>query len=57
MPLDHFNLVARFYDRVFQFLGPEQIMSLLQPQPSERVLDIGGAQAASPRLLATTIPS
>ena len=42
MPLDHFNLVARFYDRVFQFLGPEQIMSLLQPQPSERVLDIGG---------------
>ncbi len=39
---DHFDLVARFYDRVFHFLGPERLMSLLQPQPSERILDIGG---------------
>ena len=39
---DHFDLVARFYDRVFHFLGPEQLVRLLQPQPSERILDIGG---------------
>ncbi len=39
---DHFDLVARFYDRVFHFLGPERLMSLLQAQPSERILDIGG---------------
>lgn len=42
MRFDHFNLVARFYDRVFHFLGPERLMKLLQPQPSERILDIGG---------------
>jgi len=42
MRLDHFDLVARFYDRVFHFLGPERLMSLLQAQPSERILDIGG---------------
>jgi ubiquinone/menaquinone biosynthesis C-methylase UbiE len=40
--LDHFDLVARFYDRVFHFLGPERLLNLLQPRPSERVLDIGG---------------
>jgi ubiquinone/menaquinone biosynthesis C-methylase UbiE len=39
---DHFNLVARFYDRVFHFLGPERLMSLLQARPSDRILDIGG---------------
>ncbi len=39
---DHFGLIARFYDRVFHFLGPERLMSLLQAQPSERILDIGG---------------
>ncbi|MBM4464138.1 MAG: methyltransferase domain-containing protein [Chloroflexi bacterium] len=42
MRLDHFDLVARFYDRVFHFLGPEQLMSLLQARPLERILDIGG---------------
>jgi demethylmenaquinone methyltransferase/2-methoxy-6-polyprenyl-1,4-benzoquinol methylase len=40
--LDHFDLIARFYDRVFHFLGPERLMSLLHAQPSERILDIGG---------------
>jgi len=39
---DHFDLVARFYDRVFHFLGPERLMNLLQARPSERILDIGG---------------
>ena len=38
----HFDLIARFYDRVFHFLGPERLMNLLQARPSERILDIGG---------------
>lgn len=42
MPPGHFDLVARFYDRVFHFLGPERLLNLLQPRPSERILDIGG---------------
>ncbi len=42
MRLDHFGLVARFYDRVFHFLGPERLLNMLQPRPSERILDIGG---------------
>jgi ubiquinone/menaquinone biosynthesis C-methylase UbiE len=42
MRRDHFDLVARFYDRVFHFLGPERLMSLLQARPAERILDIGG---------------
>lgn len=40
--LGHFDLIARFYDRVFHFLGPERLMNLLQVRPSERILDIGG---------------
>jgi len=40
--LDHFDLIARFYDRVFHFLGSERLMGLLQTQPGERILDIGG---------------
>lgn len=42
MRFDHFDLVARFYDRVFRFLGPERLMGLLQAQPAERILDLGG---------------
>lgn len=40
--LDHFDLIARFYDHVFHFLGAKRLMDLLQAQPSERILDIGG---------------
>jgi len=40
--LGHFDLIARFYDRVFRFPGPERLMNLLQARPSERILDIGG---------------
>lgn len=42
MRLDYFDLIARFYDRVFRFLGSERLMNLLQARPSERILDIGG---------------
>ena len=40
--LDHFGLVARYYDRVFHFLGHDRLMDLLQARPSDRILDIGG---------------
>lgn len=39
---DHFDLIARFYDRVFHFLGPERLMNMLQARPAERILDLGG---------------
>jgi len=40
--VDHFGLIARYYDRMFHFLGPERLMNLLQARPSDRILDIGG---------------
>ena len=58
MRLDHFGLIARFYDRVFHFLGPERLMGLLQPQPSERTLDIGGGTGrVSPKKAIPDCPS
>jgi ubiquinone/menaquinone biosynthesis C-methylase UbiE len=40
--LHHFDLIAPFYDRLFNFLGTERLMELLQAHPSERILDLGG---------------
>lgn len=42
MPLNHFDLVARVYDRVLRFSGPEPILRLLQVKDGQRVLDVGG---------------
>jgi ubiquinone/menaquinone biosynthesis C-methylase UbiE len=42
MRLSHFDLIARYYDRIFRFPGPDRLMGLLQARPSDRVLDIGG---------------
>jgi len=42
MRLSHFDIVARFYDRIFRFPGPDRLMGLLQARPSDRILDIGG---------------
>ena len=39
---DHFDLIARFYDRLFRFLSSERLIGLLQAWPAERILDIGG---------------
>jgi len=39
---DHFDLIARLYDRIFHFPGADRLMNLLHAQPSERILDIGG---------------
>ncbi len=40
--MDLFGLVARYYDRIFRYGGPEGLLNGLQPLPGERVLDIAG---------------
>ena len=40
--MGHFDLVARYYDRIFRFPGPERLLNGLQPQPGDRLLDVGG---------------
>jgi SAM-dependent methyltransferase len=42
MDFDLFGLIARFYDHIFFFLGPGHLLHLLQPLPTQRLLDIGG---------------
>jgi SAM-dependent methyltransferase len=42
MDFDYFNLIAPLYDYVFRFLGPGHLLRLLQPQPSQLLLDVGG---------------
>jgi ubiquinone/menaquinone biosynthesis C-methylase UbiE len=43
MPLlDHFSLIAPFYDRWFQSSGPDKLRSILDIPVSGRVLDAGG---------------
>ncbi|NLT41954.1 MAG: methyltransferase domain-containing protein [Anaerolineae bacterium] len=42
MPLNHFDLVARIYDRVLPYSGPEPILRLLNVRDGLRVLDVGG---------------
>jgi hypothetical protein len=40
--MDLFGRSARYYDRVFRFPGPADLLAALRAQPSDRVLDIGG---------------
>ena len=40
--MDIFGLVAKRYDRIFRYHGPEALLNGLLPQPGDRVLDIGG---------------
>jgi demethylmenaquinone methyltransferase/2-methoxy-6-polyprenyl-1,4-benzoquinol methylase len=39
---NHFDLIARFYDRAFRLLDTGRLKDLLQARPSERILDVGG---------------
>jgi len=39
---DHFDLIARYYDRIFQFLDTERLLSLLALEPDHLLLDVGG---------------
>ena len=43
MPLlDHFSLVAPYYDRVLRVQNLEPLMTHVSPQPGHRLLDVGG---------------
>jgi ubiquinone/menaquinone biosynthesis C-methylase UbiE len=42
MPLDHFNLVAGFYDRAGPFRVTESLLGLLSLSQSNLLLDVGG---------------
>ena len=40
--MGHFDVIARRYDRIFRYSGPEELLQALQPQPGDLVLDVGG---------------
>jgi ubiquinone/menaquinone biosynthesis C-methylase UbiE len=40
--LDHFGLLAPYYDRIFQVNDLRPLVSLVAPEASHRLLDIGG---------------
>ena len=43
MPLlDHFSVIAPYYDRVFSLANAEHLDAHLQPRPGDRLLDVGG---------------
>lgn len=43
MPLlDHFSLVAPYYDLIFRLRDIEPLLSWLGPEPRDRLLDVGG---------------
>jgi demethylmenaquinone methyltransferase/2-methoxy-6-polyprenyl-1,4-benzoquinol methylase len=39
---DLFDLVARWYDRIFRFMDNRPLVGLLQLEPGQRLLDVGG---------------
>lgn len=42
MPFDHFNIIARFYDRAGPFVVTEPLLGLLSLSAEKRLLDVGG---------------
>ena len=40
--LDHFSLVAPFYDRIFQLPDIDLLLSHVAPAPHHKLLDVGG---------------
>jgi ubiquinone/menaquinone biosynthesis C-methylase UbiE len=40
--MDLFNWAAPLYDRIFHFSDPTQLLTLLEPGPEHRLLDVGG---------------
>ena len=42
MPIDHFNLIAGFYDRAGPFQVTQPLLGLLSPSPGSLLLDVGG---------------
>lgn len=42
LPLDHFDLIARWYDRALGGPPDERLLRLLDARPGHRLLDVGG---------------
>lgn len=40
--MDLFHWLAPFYDRIFHFSDPHQLLTLLNLEPDHRLLDVGG---------------
>ena len=40
--MDLFHWLAPLYDRIFQFSDPTRLLTLLEPAPEHRLLDVGG---------------
>lgn len=40
--MDLFHHIAPLYDRIFRFSDPARLLTLLEPAPDHRLLDVGG---------------
>ncbi len=40
--MDFFHWIAPLYDRIFRFSDPTQLLTLLEPDAEQRLLDVGG---------------
>ena len=52
MPFDHFNLIARWYDRLIRPAEDGRLAALLAAEPGQTVLDVGGGTGRYARSLA-----
>ena len=52
MPFNHFNLVARWYDRLIRPVEDGRLAALVAAEPGQMVLDVGGGTGRYARLLA-----
>ena len=52
MRFDHFNLIARWYDRLIRPAEDGRLAALLAAEPGQMVLDVGGGTGRYARMLA-----
>ena len=52
MRFDHFNLIARWYDRLIRPVVDGRLVALLAAEPGQVVLDVGGGTGRYARMLA-----
>jgi ubiquinone/menaquinone biosynthesis C-methylase UbiE len=52
MPFNHFNLVARWYDRLIRPVEDGRLAALVAAEPGQMVLDVGGGTGRCARQLA-----
>jgi ubiquinone/menaquinone biosynthesis C-methylase UbiE len=54
LPLDHFDLIARWYDRALGHPPDERLLRLLDARPGQRLLDVGGGTGRATATLAAS---